>query len=95
MCVCASNENGSLWDSPLLQGGGAPHRAQRALLVSYYIIKKLKKYAWGPVASKAQRMLLSYYILNGSSRDIATILEYTNVTGPNLSGSSWDRAYIL
>ena len=25
-----------------------------------------------------------------SSRDTGTILEYTNVTGPNQSGSSWD-----
>ena len=26
----------------------------------------------------------------GSSRDTGTILEYTNVPGPNQSGSSWD-----
>ena len=26
-----------------------------------------------------------------SSRDTGTILEYTDVTGPNQSGSSWDR----
>ena len=26
-----------------------------------------------------------------SSRDTGTILEYTNVTGPNQSGLSWDR----
>ena len=28
---------------------------------------------------------------NGLSGDTATILQYTNVTGPNQSGSSWDR----
>ena len=27
----------------------------------------------------------------GSSRDTATIIQYTNVTGPNQSDSSWDR----
>ena len=27
----------------------------------------------------------------GSSRDMATILEYTNVPGPNQSDLSWDR----
>ena len=52
-------------------------KAQRAQLVLLNI-KGAKKF----VCSSNQ---------SGSSRDTATILQYTNVTDPNQSGSSWDR----
>ena len=50
---------------------------------SYYILKEQNK-IW-------KKFVVSASNERHSSGDIGTILEYTNVPGPNQSGLSWDR----
>ena len=42
-------------------------------------------------AQKLKKLFVCHSHQRGSSRDMATILEYTNVTGPNQSESSCNR----
>ena len=88
--MAASNQNCSSGDSQqglTILGLSCLHLHTNT---SYYILKELEKICQKKFV--AHLCLQSEWFIWGLPSSTATILQYTNVTGPNQSGSSWETS---